>query len=281
MSAVSGRATLGTCRRASTCRHLRSETVTRKLGAVVLVAMTLMLAGCTSSTTPPKSSTASTRPSHTTTTTVNRADLERFVAPAQQGLRESFEAAYQVVYPPGAGASGFDFRIWSERAVGSDAEGNFVYEAPFDHGTFRFIQHGRDDYQCLEPAPQTAWKCTGPLHAVFNEQQMQVEEYRYPMWITGQMTLGLATPLSFSHRSVLGHSVWCVNIESESLICLTKTGQLGLDASLGGSYEQVELVSLTLASSKSAFLLPARPTLAKNEILSDRCGTSYCPSPGL
>jgi hypothetical protein len=50
MSAVSVRATLGTCRHADMCRHVRFETLTREFGVVVMVAMTLTLAGCTSST---------------------------------------------------------------------------------------------------------------------------------------------------------------------------------------------------------------------------------------
>ena len=45
MSAVSVRATLGTCRHADMCRHVRFETLTREFGVVVMVAMTLTLAG--------------------------------------------------------------------------------------------------------------------------------------------------------------------------------------------------------------------------------------------
>jgi len=52
MSAVSGRATLGTCRRAGMCCWVRPETMMRKLGIAVLVATAMMLAGCTSSTSP-------------------------------------------------------------------------------------------------------------------------------------------------------------------------------------------------------------------------------------
>lgn len=42
----------GSCRHAGMCRHARSETMTRKLGVVVMVAVTLTFAACTSTTSP-------------------------------------------------------------------------------------------------------------------------------------------------------------------------------------------------------------------------------------
>jgi hypothetical protein len=43
-------------------------------------------------------------------------------------------------------------RVWSEPPVGSDPEGDFVYEAPFGRGIFRFIQTGNGDCECLRAA---------------------------------------------------------------------------------------------------------------------------------
>jgi len=42
----------GSCRHAGMCRHARSETMTRKLGVVMMVAVTLTFAACTSTTSP-------------------------------------------------------------------------------------------------------------------------------------------------------------------------------------------------------------------------------------
>ena len=219
-----------------------------------------------------------------TATTVNRADLSRFVALAQKGLRVPFEAAYRFVPPLATGAGQLrDFRVWSEPPVGSDSEGNFVYEAPFGRGTFRFIQNGGDDYECLRAVPQSAWRCVGPYHPIFNEEVMQVEGYRYPMWVAGEMTLGLSPPLALSRRVVLGRRLWCLHIHDVSLVCITKMGQLAFDAisgTSGGNFRQVELVSLALISSKSAFVLPARPTPWNRESF-DLCGKSQCPTPGI
>jgi hypothetical protein len=168
------------------------------------LAMTLMLAGCTSSTSPP------TTTSNPSTKTISRVDLDKFVALAHKGLSEPFEATYRLVYPKGTGKSDLhDFRIWSEPPVGSDVWGNFVYEAPFGSGTFRFIENGRDDYECLRAAPEDKWSCVGPYYPTSNDGIMQVEGYRYPMWVAGEMTTALGPPLTLSYRVVLGRRLWC------------------------------------------------------------------------
>ena len=123
----------------------------RRLGVIVTVAMTLTLAVCTSSSAQPKSFPSSAIRRRTSTTTVSRAELSRFVALAHKGLREPFEAAHPLVPPLGKwGDQLHNFRALSEPPVGSDSEGNFVYEAPFGRGTFRFIQKKNGDYECLE-----------------------------------------------------------------------------------------------------------------------------------
>ena len=121
----------------------RLPTRMRKLGVIVtaLMAMTMMLSACTSSTVAPPKPSSSTMDSParlvTAPTTVTRADLSRFVALAHRGLREPFEAAYRFDPPLDTPTGQIDsFRIWSEPVVGSDPEGNFVYEAPFGRGTF-------------------------------------------------------------------------------------------------------------------------------------------------
>jgi photosystem II stability/assembly factor-like uncharacterized protein len=225
-------------------------------------------------------------PSVTATMTVSRADLSRFVALAHRGLREPFEAAYRFVPPLGRwGGHVYDFRVWSEPAVGSFPEGNFVYESPFGRGTFRFIQTGRGgDYECLEMAPRTAWKCVGPFGPQTVGQIMLVEGYRLPMVVAEDLSAGLVGPLGLSHRAVLGRRLWCLNVANNTfagVLCLTKTGQLAFDDKLFIGPRELELVSLELTGSKSVFLLPARPKPWMGELLPNLCGKVQCPSLGM
>ena len=254
----------------------------RRLGVIVTVAMTLTLAVCTSSSAQPKSFPSSAIRRRTSTTTVSRAELSRFVALAHKGLREPFEAAYRLVPPLGKwGDQLHNFRVWSEPPVGSDSEGNFVYEAPFGRGTFRFIQKKNGDYECLRTAPGRSWKCVGPFGAQSIMQTQQVEGYRMPMWIMEyDLTTDLVGPLVLFHRTLFGRRLWCLNQESEGVLCLTKTGQLAFDDKLfiGG---QLELVSLVLTESKSAYLLPAKPKPWRGQVLPNLCGKVQCPSIGL
>jgi len=174
-------------------------------------------------------------PTVTAPTTVSRADLSRFVTLAHRGLREPFEASYRFVPPldilPGQISS---FAVWSEPAVGSDPEGNFVFETPFGRGTFRFIQTGNGDYECLGTEPRRAWKCVGPFGPQSIGQIMLVEGYRMPMWVMENLSTNILGPLVLSHRTVLGRRLWCLNvlnIQAEGVVlCLTKTGQLAFDA---------------------------------------------------
>jgi len=254
-----------------------------------MVVLTMMVAGCTSSTAPlPKSSTSPTGSAArlvTATTKVSRADVSRFVALAHQGLREPFEASYRFVPPLLAGAAQLrNFRVWSEPPVGSDPEGNFVYEAPFGRGTFLFIRNGNGDYECLRTAFRRAWKCVGPFGPQSIGQSMQVEGYRMPMWVMENLSANILGPLVSSHRTVLGRRLWCLNIlniQAEGVLCLTKTGQLALVEKWFVGRRQLELVSLVLTESKSAFLLPARPKPWTGPVLPNLCGKFQCPSMGL
>jgi hypothetical protein len=142
-----------------------------------MVTMALVLTGCTSSTLP------STTTITSTTKTVIHADLAQFRALAQQGLRKPFEARYRFIYPKGIGKGQLqDFRIWSQPAVGSDPEGFFVYEAPFKSGEWRYIS-GKHQYECLQAAPQKAWRCIGPVFPQSIGQFQEVEGYRLPMYL--------------------------------------------------------------------------------------------------
>jgi photosystem II stability/assembly factor-like uncharacterized protein len=225
-------------------------------------------------------------PTVTATTTVSSADLSRFVALAHKGLREPFQATYRFVPPLGRWGGGhvYDFRVWSEPAVGSFPEGNFVYESPFGRGTFRFIQTGRgDDYECLEMAPRRTWRCVGPFGPQTVGQIMLVEGYRMPMWVMENLTTSVVGPV-LSHRTVLRRRLWClsiVNVQAEGVLCLTKTGQLAFDAKRFVGSSQLELVSLVLTASKSAFLLPAKPKPWTGAVLPNLCGKLQCPSPGM
>jgi hypothetical protein len=68
------------------------------------------------------------------------------VALAHKGLSEPFEAVYRFVPPLGKwGGHVHNFRVWSEPPAG----GNFVFEATFGCGTFRFIQTKSADYRAL------------------------------------------------------------------------------------------------------------------------------------
>jgi hypothetical protein len=226
-----------------------------------------------------------TAPLLNTSTTVSGANLFRFIALAHKGLREPFEAAYRF-NPPLDSPTGPipSFRVWSEPAVGSDPEGNFVYESQFGRGTFRFIQTGNGDYECLRTAPRRAWKCVGPFRPQSIGQSMQVEGYRLPMWVAQNLGTGVLGPLVLSHRTVLGRRLWCLNIlniQAEGVLCLTKTGQLAFDAKWFIGPRQLELVSLVLTESKSAFLLPAKPKPWTGPVLPNLCGKVQCPLMGL
>ena len=220
-------------------------------------------------------------PTVTAPTTVRSADLSRFVALAHQGLREPFEAAYRFVPPLDSPTGPIpSFTVWSEPVVGSDPEGNFVYEAPFGSATFRFIKDGRGKYyECLRVASRKPWRCVGPFGSLSVGESMWVEGYRMPMFVTENLSTNLTGRLS--HRTILGRRLWCLNVQPNGVLCLTKTGQLAFDAKWFVGSSQLELVSLALTESKSAFLLPAKPTRWRQAVLPNLCGKLQCPSPGM
>jgi len=194
-------------------------------------------------------------PTVTAPTTVSSADLSRFVALAHKGLREPFEATYRFVPPLDSSTGPIpSFAVWSEPMVGSDSEGNFVYEAPFGSATFRFIKDGRGKYyECLRAASRKPWRCVGPFASLSVGESMWVEGYRMPMFVTENLSTNLTGRLS--HRTILGRRLWCLNVQPEGFLCLTKTGQLAFDAKWFVGSSQLELASLALAESRSAFLL--------------------------
>jgi hypothetical protein len=112
---------------------------------------------------------------------------------------------------------------------------------------------------------------------------MQVEGYRLPMWVTENLSTNIIGPLVLFYRTVLGRRLWCLNIQFEGFLCLTKTGQLGFADKLFIGSRQLELVSLVLTESKSAFLPPAKPKPWSGQVLPNvyLCGTVWCGSPGL
>jgi hypothetical protein len=217
----------------------------------------------------------------TVTPTVSRADLSRFIALAHKGLREPFEAAYRFV-PPLDSPTGQipSFTVWSEPAVGSDPDGNFVYEAPFGSATFRFIKDGRGKYyECLRAASRKPWRCVGPFGSLSVGESMWAEGYRMPMWVVQNLSANLTDRLS--HRTIVWRRLWCLNVQPEGVLCLTKTGQLAFDAKWFVGSSQLELASLALTESRSAFLLPARPKPWRQAVLPNLCGKLQCPSPGM
>ena len=243
----------------------------RKLGVIAAVAMTLMLAACTSSTVPATTTTASVPK------TVSRAELARFVALAHKGLREPFEAAFRHVPPEDRP----DFSLWYEPTGADPENASFVYEAAFGHGTFRFIKNRRGDYECLRASLSSAWRCVGPFGPQSIGQFQQVDGYRLPIFAAENLTTNLVGPLALFHKTVLGRDLWCLSIQAEDYLCLTKTGQLAL---LNRMFVlgQLEAVSFALNPSTSAFMPPARPTPWKNMgDLASLCGKVQCPSNGL
>ncbi len=257
----------------------------RNLGMTAVITLALVSAACTSSTVPPPKSSSSPLGSPATlvtaTTTVSTADLSRFVALAHKGLREPFEATYRFVPPLDSPTAPIpSFAVWSEPMVGSDPEGNFVYEAPFGSATFRFIKDGRGKYyECLRAASRKPWRCVGPFGSLSVGESMWVEGYRMPMFVTENLSTNLTGRLS--HRTILGRRLWCLNVQPNGVLCLTKTGQLAFDAKWFVGSSQLELVSLALTESKSAFLLPAKPTRWRQAVLPNLCGKLQCPSPGM
>ena len=262
--------------------------VVRKLGAVATVVMTLTLVARTSSTAPSPKSSASWTGSFvaalvTSTKTVSRADLSRFVAPAHKGLREPLEAAYRFD-PPLDSPTGQlrSFRVWYEPVVGSGPEGNFVHETPFGQGTFRFIKNGRGQVLRV-PArgPSETVEMRGAVRSAEHRARHagrgipvahvgRGEPHYRPPWPAGLVPTNRAraTPVVSEHPG-------------RKLSLCTKTGQLALDAKWFVGSSQLELVSLALTESKSAFLLPARPTPWGQGVLPNLCGKRQCPSLGM
>jgi len=244
-------------------------TTLRKLITVAMVTVALVLAACTRSTL-----------STTTTNTsapkaASRADLARFVALAHEGLREPFEAAFRHIPLEDRP----DFSLWYEPS-GADAENaSFVYEAAFGHGSFRFIKNRSGDYECLRAFLHSAWRCVGPFVPQSIGQFQQVDGYRLPVFAAENIS-ALVGPLTQFHKSVLGRHLWCLGIQAEGYMCLTRTGQLALlsDMFVSG---QLEAVSLKLHPPASAFVPPARPKPWKEGVVPNLCGKVQCPSNGL
>jgi hypothetical protein len=110
---------------------------------------------------------------------------------------------------------------------------------------------------------------------------MQVEGYRYPMWMAGNINPDLPHALSLSYQTVFARRLWCLKFDTNTVFCLTRTGQLAFDSSGAVNARQFDLLSLTLGLTKSAFVLPAKPTRVKVGWFPNLSGRQQCPSPGI
>jgi hypothetical protein len=175
-----------------------------------------------------------------------------------------------------------DFSL-SYEPTGADPENSsFVYEATFGHGTFHFIKNRSGDYECLRRSLSSAWRCVGPFVPESIGQFQQVDGYRLPIFAAENLTTNLVGPLALFRKTVLGRHLWCLSIQAEGYLCLTKTGQLAL---LNHMFVlgQLEAVSLALNPSTSAFVPPAKPMPWNRGFLPNQylCGTPFCASQGL
>jgi len=243
-----------------------------KLITAAMVTMAFVLTGCTSSTAPSTTTTASVLK------VASRADLARFVALAHKGLREAYRATYRYVPPQDKP----DFSLSYEPTSTDPENSSFVYEAAFGHGTFRFIKNRRGDYECLRASLSSAWRCVGPFGLQSIGQFQQVDGYRLPIFAAENIATNLVGPLALFHKTVLGRDLWCLSIQAEGYLCLTKTGQLALASDMFVS-GQLEAVSLALNPSTSAFVPPAKPMPWNKGVLPNQylCGTPFCASQGL
>ena len=202
----------------------------RRLGATAVAVLALAACSSTASlptttrpvpTSRPGTSTApttttTTSPTTTTVSRVARENLVRWVALAQKGLRQPFEAMYSSSY-------GFDFEFWSEPAPSSnesDFVGDqtaFVYERTAGSTTFRLIQkrvavsppgvmppRHLGDFECLRESARSRWKCTGPVSPGSIGQFMTLRQYELPLFVVTDIGDTPNGPFSFSNRVLRG-----------------------------------------------------------------------------
>jgi len=237
-----------------------------KLGAVVMMALSMMLAGCTSSTAPPTSSRATPK------------QISAFVARAEKGVHKEFTATYRTV---GTSISNYG-DITSIAAVQSSS--HFKYEVissvyryqvffePFRSSFTVLGQYGQI-YTCAAPLHEVAWACSqiGPG----NIGGMLLGGYLPANALGGLQALvaGLTFPaLSrttyLSERVVAGRKLTCLNFGPEqkprATVCLTSGGIIGYYSSqVQAAAERVgtaRLTSLSLHVSQAELTLPAKAT---------------------
>ena len=238
----------------------------RRLG--VLVTLTLTLLTCSSQ-------------SYAVTST--GAAYKRFAALARHGLSVPFAASYVLSY--GNGAAPLRFKVWSEPEIPNKTQGDFIYQTALRRGTFRFVRTHGTDYECVQATVKAKWKCVGPYVPIFNDQVMQVESYRLPMFVGEQIVSdGFAQPLRLFYRVVHGQRLWCLSLDDGAVWCLARSGQFvySHDPPANGQSNQMEAVALSLSYSRQIFVLPSGPQPLKvDEAPPPICdGSVYCPSPG-
>ncbi len=248
----------------------------------VLVAATL--AACTATSVPPPTTSASTR---TTVATVALSRVQAFTTLARHGIGTPFQATYTQLWAPPRVGNGHPrhYEVWSEpEPLGHQAR--FVYEAPFESGTLRFIGTGKVYYECLKKTAVNRWRCVGPFTPGGNGQIAQTESFSFPMSAFLQRQVEPGVPATaLSHETVLGRRVWCLTIghlpQSGEKICLARTGQVVLWASRGSHYFlQLRLAALRLYPAKAPFALPVTPSpWTPGGAFPNLCGGHFCPSP--
>jgi hypothetical protein len=188
-------------------------------------------------------------------------NLTQFLTRARNGETEALTATYRYLSGPNRGEV-FTFVQRPHGGAGSMAPfkaGEFRYSQRYRATSFRFVQRGGLDYECLK-AGKAGWSCEGPSYesiggviaALFFDMPAGVE-----FWVAPPK----ATDATISPDRVNGFSVTCAKYPwgpSTARWCITDDGVTAYVAA--SNYAATALVALSHSVPAHAFSLPAEPT---------------------
>lgn len=236
------------------------------VGAVVLTAV--VLAGCTSA------SHQAVTPTTRTPTASVMSPLRRFVALAERGLRQDFEAHYLVSY--GKADQSFHWSFAFQISVRPSRTVPWVaYQRSEGADTLRFYSTTAL-FQCLR-VRDGHWNCVGPFEVNGNGLAFRSIGYEVPVFLAESITSPkwCATRCSFSHPEVAGRRLWCAD-DDAALWCLASNGILAFHQS-GAS--RLRLTSFSSFVVPAAFVPPVAPSSPSRPGLPPPCNLDVCTAP--
>ena len=229
----------------------------RKLGVVVTLTVTLMLAACTGSV----AVTTTSRPLRLDT---SPKAITRLVAAAQRATGGTFSAVYSLSEPLVWGRTFFFAQRFAHGQLAS-----FISRSPASAAEAKseFFYTGRGEYTCGRLRVAAPWQCSRVGGGMAGS--MLFSDFDEPGFLYGDLSFAASQnpAIDIAPRTVAGKEVSCLAFGSTAKACFLASGFIGYFSTSvaidNGWTGAATLLSYHPGVPAGIFVLPAKPTPAR------------------